>query len=411
MVNLIPKDPVDTPDLANAIKTTAAGTYDPTPHGRMVAIVFDSKVAGEASSKPQHRLPPFQQDECRRMLDAVRNRHGTTDDLPEGDAYIFLDGGRAILDRMTSYFAGKAYTAKTVHISLDPESVTKRLERVRGVAVHNVHETMRICTAMFPRNLRSMPRQHYSGTTATNGLGPVVLADVPNLWHVMWPVKKDMYGKNGIIPVGGRAPGDDDESDTEAAPAAPRTAGTCEPVTWHSMPQLFWQEILFDFQVGAVIDLTPADGALAMAAVHLRIPYTGLTWSKRHSDELLIRLESLVVAGATREGDPWYEPRLVEALMTSPSKPNTTPGAGTSPEPTAKAKAKPGPKAGKKNEGAGKGDGKKEKKDKKSKKAKKHDDNGAPKKKPKTNESDPWVSASPSEPPSDLTDTDPSPSE
>ena len=153
------------------------------------------------------------------------------------------------------------------------------------------------------------------------------MADVASLWHVMWPVKKDMYGKNGIIPIGGRGPGGDDESDTEAAPPVPRTAGTCEPVTWHSMPQLFWQEILFDFQVGAVIDLTPADGALAMAAVHLRIPCTGLTWSKRHSDELLIRLESLVVAGATREGDPWYEPRLVDALMSSLSKPNAAPGA------------------------------------------------------------------------------------
>ena len=79
--------------------------------------------------------------------------------------------------------------SKTVHIHFDPDSVTKRMERVRGVAVHNVHETMKIVTSRWPKGLRSRSRQHYSGSTATNGLGPVVLPDISSLWHVLWPVK------------------------------------------------------------------------------------------------------------------------------------------------------------------------------------------------------------------------------
>ena len=86
---------------------------------------------------------------------------------------------------------------------MEPDSVTKRMDRVRGVAVHNVHETMKICTAHWPKGLRSSPRQRYSGTTATTGLGPVVLPDISSLWHVSWPVKQEMYGKHGMIPVGG----------------------------------------------------------------------------------------------------------------------------------------------------------------------------------------------------------------
>ena len=82
------------------------------------------------------------------------------------------------------------------------------------------------------------------------------------------------------------------------------------------MPELFWQEILFDFKVGAVIDLTLADGLLAQAALQARIPYTGLVFTRRHTDDLLQRLQSLVLAGATREGDTWYDPRLVESLTT-----------------------------------------------------------------------------------------------
>ena len=66
------------------------------------------------------------------------------------------------------------------------------------------------------------------------------------------------------------------------------------------MPELCWQEILFDFRIGAVIDLTPVDGMLAMAALHARIPYTGLVFTQRHADELLHKLQLLVLAW----GDP-----------------------------------------------------------------------------------------------------------
>ena len=91
LVRLIPRDPADTPDLANAIKNTDAGTYDPCTHdGRVVAVVLDSKQAGEANNKAPQRMPPFQQDECKRLLDAVRSRHGAEDELPDGDLHLLL---------------------------------------------------------------------------------------------------------------------------------------------------------------------------------------------------------------------------------------------------------------------------------------------------------------------------------
>ena len=72
-----------------------------------MAVVFDSKLAGKANNKAPQRLPPFHQDECKRLLDAVRNRHSAEDELPNGDLYLFLDGGRGIMGRMTSYFIDK----------------------------------------------------------------------------------------------------------------------------------------------------------------------------------------------------------------------------------------------------------------------------------------------------------------
>ena len=91
MVRLIPRGPADTPVLANTVKNTDAGTYDPCAHdGRMVAVVFDSKLSGEANNKAPQRLPPFQQDECKRMLEAVRGRRGAEDALPDGGLYMFF---------------------------------------------------------------------------------------------------------------------------------------------------------------------------------------------------------------------------------------------------------------------------------------------------------------------------------
>ena len=132
---------------------------------------------------------------------------------------------------------------------------------------------MQICTAHWPKGLRSSTRQHYSGTIATNGMGPVVLPDISSLWHVSWLVQKDVYGKHCLIPVGGEAPGEDDtgseadEPGRATPPPQARNAGTSEPTVWHSMPVLVWQEAPFDFKVGAIVDLAPADGPLGDGGV------------------------------------------------------------------------------------------------------------------------------------------------
>ena len=104
------------------------------------------------------------------------------------------------MDRMTSYFVSNTYVSKAIHLHLEPGSVAKRLEQVRGAAVHNTHETMNICASQWPKSLRSKSRRRYSGSTATHGLGPIVLPDVCSLWHVLRPVKEEMYGKKGLDP-------------------------------------------------------------------------------------------------------------------------------------------------------------------------------------------------------------------
>ena len=60
------------------------------------------------------------------------------------------------------------------------------------------------------------------------------------------------------------------------------------------------KKVVLDFKVRAVVDLTPADGLLAQAALHTRIPYTGLVFTPKHADELLQKASVLF----DRRGDP-----------------------------------------------------------------------------------------------------------
>ena len=119
-------------------------------------------------------------------------------------------------------------------------------------------------------------------------------------------------------------------------------AGTSEPIAWHSLPELVWQAILFDFKIGAAIYLTPADGMLAMAALHAHIPYTGRVFTRRHADELLHRLQSLVIARATRERDTRYDPqpRGISHYFEAEGEGTKTPKANATAETDAETKLK-----------------------------------------------------------------------
>ena len=153
--------------------------------------------------------------------------------------------------------------------------------------------------------------------------------------------KKAVYGARGLIAVGGRGEvvDDNDEESDGADDAASssatkrRTDDTRELAFFHALPSTFWEEVLYDYQIGAVIDVAAGDGSLALAALRARIPYTGVCLTEEHKSKLLSRLKDLLCAGAVRAGDKWYDPTLAKALVQATKSQEG--------EPSAKAKAKP----------------------------------------------------------------------
>ena len=333
-------------DLTEAILDTPAGRFEggSKQGGRtkFVGVVWDSRVMGESSARPSIRMPPLQIAEVHRLLESIRARHdrAPADEsanklLHPFDLYISLSGGRDMGSQYQRFFQATgppAPTTRLVHVFLDPVSVQERFERVRGIASNRTHDTMRLTAAPWPRqDLKTTPRIKYRGTSASDSIGPVVLSQTNDeeTWMLTWAQKKMLYGTRGLIAVGGRGdivddgPEDDDAPADEAAStvaATRRTDDTQEMAFYHALPSSFWEEVVYDYQLGAILDLACGDGALALTALRNRIPYTGLAFTTYRKDMIMSRLLDLLSAGALKAGDKWYDPSLVKTLMQAAKK-------------------------------------------------------------------------------------------
>jgi len=309
----------DTPNLSVALGATPAGRYT----GPMrVALIYDTKLHREAQSKPHHRLPPAQADDVKMMLESARGRHHTTGandtgNLPEADLYFLLDGSRDVMSTLTSFFRGKESTSRQLHIVYEAESILKRYCRVKGFMTHSSLENVKVVAGSFPASLNTpRPRKHYKGTTALNVISDVPVPARDEQWCLTWAQKKEILA-GSLIPVGGRVSSSGNSfkcDDEDEPPAQARKDSTVEPVLFHSMSPHLWSELLYDFEVGAVIDLTAGDGAAALAALRAGLAYTGVTLSAAHSTELPRYLYTAALQAAATEGDPLYDVDLVLSL-------------------------------------------------------------------------------------------------
>ena len=91
--------------------------------------------------------------------------------------------------------------------------------------------------------------------------------------------------------------------------------------------------------IGAIIDLTPNQGPLALAALRFRLPYTGITYGSQHTTVLSDFLVAMVLGFMTDESDNMYSAKV--AALLNASKEKTSKPAHTAAAKKAKAKAAP----------------------------------------------------------------------
>ena len=325
-INLIARDTAN--GVANELARTALGqlrgvvdTTTPT-RNKYVAIIYDVKNIGEATHRPNLRTPPQQRDSKHLLglIEAARARVTTPkllsgEDAPDGaldvgDIYMVLDGGMFGNESvLMKPFQGKDKSTKRFHLIKDQDSVDARHERVRGIGNIQQTEWLTMVTAT-PLTLPPKKYTTYNGGTGGNVIGPVVLQSASAQWNSTWSDKKLIYGNDNFIDVGGKLDVDAPEHKRKKQ----RTDDSLEPVFFHSLPELFWAEMLDAFNIIGVIDLCAGEGTCAMACFRKLIPYCGITFNDQHSARLLAHLEKTILSNMTVTGDSLYDVRFATAV-------------------------------------------------------------------------------------------------
>ena len=325
------------------------GTIDLTTPARSkhVAIIYDVKCSGEATHRPNLRIPPLQQrgdHTIKPLVDMAMKRMAPRlpdgEPAPEGsldagDIYFLMDGGMSgNVNTLFKVFQGKEKATKTFFVTKDLKSLDARHERVRGVANIRQTETM-IALTQSAMILPPVDYQTYNGGSYGDLIGPVILTPAEEQWRATWAEKKKIFGPEQLIDVGGKLEADAPEPKRKKQ----RTDDTIEPVFFHSMPVTFWSEILAAFNIVGVIDLCAGEGTCAQACFRKNIPYVGITFNEHHSNGLLAHLEKVFLSAMTTDGDTLYNVKFAEAVRDT--QPKNRKGGGKNPPPPKNPKKDP----------------------------------------------------------------------
>ena len=305
------------------VKERGLGLFGPE-----VAILFDVKNSGEASHRPALRMPPLQHESYGRMIKMVIERFGKNHQrdpatgqarptpLSSSDIFLLMNGGKdGNHSEFLKPFAGIKKDVKNITLFKDERRSCQRLGKVQGFATLNCVETLLVVQAEKSK-LKKITYEHFSScSTHSNMLGPILMPPFNRLWSLPLKFKRELLGKKALQNNGGQE-GDDDSEELDPKPNLKRTPESVEPVFYHGYPTVVYQDILEAHRVRYCIDLTPGDGAAALACYKLGIFYLGLTLTTTHTDQLAAKLEHEVLSCMTNENDDrLYSAALAQTLL------------------------------------------------------------------------------------------------
>ena len=157
---------------------------------KYIGVFYDPKVSGEANHRPMQRVPPLRVELVRRLLDIAKSRFGSQegDGVPEGDLYFLFDGGKSGNQAdLLKPFQSKQKTVKTFLLWRDEDSVTQRLQRVKGgIGSCRQSEQLHLVCATVPAVV-PVKFQNFKGSSAGTMMGPIILPDYATSWQAPWP--------------------------------------------------------------------------------------------------------------------------------------------------------------------------------------------------------------------------------
>ncbi len=320
-IQLLPQvrgeQPFDAAAFMAAFLTTPVGnTRGDTAKPTYIAIYYDPKLSGEPSHRPNIRTATVRDSTYKDLIKCIMDARGAKEGtIADGDVYFLLDGGKVPgMSGLMSPFQHRKKCVKQFTVIKDFESQSLRAGKVQGLATLKLDEGLHIVSADSLK-IPVIKWKSYTGTTAGSLLGPVIMPPLSEAWTLKWPQKKELYGLQNLIGVGGKLKGGDDDLDEPCLPkAAPRTKESEEPAFYHCYPKSFYEELLRAIPVRAIVDLTPGEGNLALAAYEASIMYLGFPFNEKHADLLKAHLETVVLQAMIKEDHALYSAELHAAV-------------------------------------------------------------------------------------------------
>ena len=170
------------------------------------------------------------------------------------------------------------------------------------------------CGHIFAKDAVAAPfqvRKHFAGNSASNVIGPVCLtAEDAGAWIRTVKDKRLIYGKDNRVAPGGRTPG----IDAAQAKELVRKNDDLEPVFYFTFPWQFHEDVCAGTGARTVTALTLGDGAAALAAMFLGVPFVGVALTEDHAVGVRKHLANTVFRGFSTEGSPFYDARICHEL-------------------------------------------------------------------------------------------------
>ncbi|CAE7212943.1 unnamed protein product [Symbiodinium sp. CCMP2456] len=307
--------------LAESMKEMAIVQASQQKDGQKV-LIYDCKTAGEASSHPNTRQPPFKPKDLTKWVHAVirsfdeGKTHGGT--LPPKHLVCVLDGGKfgnegqiqsAFLD-----LEGKLFSKESQKfiVLTTQKSLGDRKERVKGFV--NQSENLHVMCTGGPLEIENKPRLYLPDATTHGTLlgyfkAPSFLDG--ECWRVDPVSKRKMLGTNGKILTGGAA--------ADPLPK-PKFEDGLEPMSWHFTGKQVWEEILHAMEAQVVIAATCLDHLLPCVCLEMRVPIVVSCWTEEHRQALKTKIMKCLWGMFLDETSPHHQPALCKLLNLKNSK-------------------------------------------------------------------------------------------
>ena len=244
------------------------------------------------------RLPPV---DVQALLNAARARHGEdyNNNLHPSDLYLTLPGGHALQNfngwvTKLDQRSGPVRDRNALVYFKQEESMQSRLPKVHGVCHAYTYVNFFIRGRLCP-----VTRLPHLGASKADILPH--LEDPQRTGLATWGAEEVIHGPNvlkvddgkeaGALAAPEESPGEGAEEKADKGRTKPRNDGTVEAVLVQGMSVEFFEELIHDYSLGAVIDIGVSDGALAFACFHKKIPYTGFCLTEEHKEGVQAWLE------------------------------------------------------------------------------------------------------------------------